>query len=260
MRKWMMTAALAAVTCLAQGQTMTSKNGTPILPEAGDWSIGFDAAPWLSYAGNLLSSGGKNSVNSSYQQANTIVGKYMINENTAIRAKVRVGFSHTSSDAFVPSATDPINKVTDNVSNNALNVTLGAGIQKYRGKGRLKGYYGGEAAIMLGSNSSTYTYGNALTANNFSTRPSAANSGSTFGVGVRGFIGAEYFFAPKISIGAEYGWGLMFTHLGESTTTTQTFDGSTNSIKSSSINTGGNSSFNLDVDNAGGAIYLSLYF
>jgi hypothetical protein len=29
--------------------------------------------------------------------------------------------------------------------------------------------------------------------------------------GVRGFIGIEYFFFPKISIAAEYGWGYAIT-------------------------------------------------
>jgi hypothetical protein len=27
-------------------------------------------------------------------------------------------------------------------------------------------------------------------------------------VGARGFVGAEYFFAPKMSLGAEFGWGV----------------------------------------------------
>ena len=32
--------------------------------------------------------------------------------------------------------------------------------------------------------------------------------GGQFGLGLRAFIGAEYFVAPKISIGGEFGWGL----------------------------------------------------
>ncbi len=33
-------------------------------------------------------------------------------------------------------------------------------------------------------------------------------NGTTFSFGVRGFVGAEYFIAPKISLGGEFGWGL----------------------------------------------------
>ncbi len=39
-------------------------------------------------------------------------------------------------------------------------------------------------------------------------RKLSEKSGGQFGLGVRAFIGAEYFFMPKISIGGEFGWGL----------------------------------------------------
>jgi hypothetical protein len=38
------------------------------------------------------------------------------------------------------------------------------------------------------------------------------------GVGVRVFAGAEYFFLPKISLGAELGWGLSYVTTGRSET------------------------------------------
>ena len=33
---------------------LTGKDGAAILPAAGDWALGFDAAPILNYAGNML--------------------------------------------------------------------------------------------------------------------------------------------------------------------------------------------------------------
>ncbi len=39
-------------------------------------------------------------------------------------------------------------------------------------------------------------------------RKLSEKSGGQFGLGVRAFIGAEYFVMPKISIGGEFGWGL----------------------------------------------------
>jgi len=55
MKKIILSAALATAMISANAQDMMSKKGTPILPEAKDWSIGFDAAPLLGYFGNLYS-------------------------------------------------------------------------------------------------------------------------------------------------------------------------------------------------------------
>jgi hypothetical protein len=39
------------------------------------------------------------------------------------------------------------------------------------------------------------------------------------GIGLRGFIGVEYFIIPKISVGAEYGWGFAMMSSKTSVTT-----------------------------------------
>ena len=41
----------------AQAQDLTSKKGETMLPEEGDYAIGFDADPFLDYVGNFLNSG-----------------------------------------------------------------------------------------------------------------------------------------------------------------------------------------------------------
>ena len=48
----------ATFTFAQDGAELTSKKGETILPEAGDYAIGFNAAPFLNYAGNLFSSAG----------------------------------------------------------------------------------------------------------------------------------------------------------------------------------------------------------
>jgi hypothetical protein len=45
-----------------------------------------------------------------------------------------------------------------------------------------------------------------------------SNTASGYGFGLRGFIGAEYFFMPKMSIGGEFGWGLAYVKNGATTT------------------------------------------
>ncbi|HNP49392.1 MAG TPA: hypothetical protein PKK99_11715 [Bacteroidia bacterium] len=279
MKKLILTAALATAIIGANAQDMMSKKNTPILPEANDWSIGFDAAPLLGYFGNLFNNTVDNSVSARYQQNMTLVGKMMKDENTAIRAKVRIGFGSTSNDGIVDqdgSTSNPPATVTDNRKISSMNFTIGAGIQKYRGKGRLKGFYGAEAGIGLGSGKTTYTYGNAFSATNTSPnstnwggnlggngeRTTEAKNGSTFGFNIRGFIGAEYFFAPKMSLSAEYGWGLGLTSTGEGESTVEFWDAgaTTPGVKTVTTKTGKSSNFNLDVDNAGGQIVLSMYF
>lgn len=268
MKKVILSAALVAISGLTFAQDMMSKKGTPILPEANDWSIGFDAVPVIDWAFDktriMSNSGVTSSGNAiSYQgRPNTIVGKMMKDATTAYRAKLRLGFGSTSNDTLVSdlSSTNPDATVTDNTSTSNMNITLGAGLQKYRGKGRLQGFYGAEALISLGSNSTSKTYGNALSATNPGSRTTEDSQGSTFEFGVRGFIGAEYFFAPKMSIGVEYGLGLGLSSIGEGETTTEYYDGVAGAVKTSTSKTGGSSTFGLDVDNNAAGIYLSLYF
>ncbi len=280
MKKIILSAALATAMISANAQDMMSKKGTPILPEAKDWSIGFDAAPLLGYFGNLFNNTVDNSVSARYQQNMMLVGKMMKDENTAMRAKLRIGFGSNSNDAILDqdgSTSNPPATVTDNRKISSMNFNIGAGIQKYRGKGRLKGFYGAEAGIGIGSSKTTYTYGNAFSSTNPSPsstdwgsninqttgeRTTEDKNGSTFGISLRGFIGAEYFFAPKMSLSAEYGWGLGLSSTGEGETTSEFWDSgaTTPGVKTVTSKSGKSSNFNLDVDNAGGQIVLSMYF
>ena len=259
MKKLFLTVALASSIVVANAQTMTSKNGTPILPEAGDWSIGFDANPLLRYVGNFFNQAGTNNIGMSYQQNMVIVGKYMTDANTAYRAKLALNFgSNTSESTPLDSLFNP-----SKVKTSSNGITLGAGIQKYRGKGRLQGIYGAEASIGIGGGKTTNEFAKAFDAANNGlgvSRITEDKSGSTFSFGVRGFIGAEYFFAPKLSFGAEYGWGISIGSTGASETTTQNWDFVGGVVKTTTSKGGKSSNFNVGVDNASGSITLNLYF
>jgi len=279
MKKLILSAALATAMIGANAQDMMSKKGTPILPEASDWSIGFDAAPLLGYFGNLFNNTVDNSVSAAYQKNMTLVGKMMKDENTAFRAKLRIGFGSASTDNLVNqdgSTATPVPTVSDTRKVSSMNFTVGAGIQKFRGKGRLKGFYGAEAGIGLGSGKTSYTYGNAFSSTNtgpttttdfdneisgsVGSRTTESKNGSTFNFNLRGFIGVEYFFAPKMSLGAEYGWGFDLSSTGEGESTTEAWDSVNNGVRTTTSKSGKSSNFNLDVDNASGQIVLSMYF
>lgn len=249
----------AASTTFAQD--LTSKKGETILPEADDWAISFDAAPFLNYFGQMLSNAGATSPTAGYTNGYpwAIKGKMFKDEKTAYRAGIRLGFGSNTfnADIAVPqasTATPPVYPAfnamgTDTYKAGYSGIVLTGGLEMRRGKTRLQGYYGGELLIGMGGTKDTYTYNNALTAgtpdptvtvgsddtdwstwgfgSNYVTDPTGNTSRllesktSTTMIGLRGFIGVEYFILPKISIGAEYGWGLGFM----SSKTTQSMEG-----------------------------------
>ena len=246
MKKTLLMIALVSAVAVANAQDMMSKKGTPILPESGDWSIGVSVNPFFDYFGNMFNgSTGNSSPSWDFTNSSQVItGKLMKDETTAYRAKVRLGFGSSSTETG-----DTANGQLNKTSLSNMNVTLGAGLQMYRGKGRLQGFYGAEALIGFGSGKTTYDYNNGTTS---AFAPTETNNGSTFNFGVRGFIGAEYFFAPKISISGEFGWGIGFSSTGANETTYG--DGHVDT------NVGKSSSFGLDTDNSGGSINMSFYF
>ena len=262
MKKLFLIISLASAVAFANAQDMTSKKGVPILPEAGDWSIGFDATSLINYFGNLANGNiNNNSATLGAQQNLTIVG-LMVDDadaSKAMRGKVRIGFGSSTNETPAANASDSLTNPIKVEGSNGINVTLGAGIQKSRGKGRLKGIYGAEAQLMFGSGTSTTnTFGQALdsTHNNGGNSRVTESSGSgNFGIGVGGFIGAEYFFAPKMSISAEYGWGINFNSNSAGETTTEMWDIPNNKLVSKTSDGPSSSSFLIDVSNSGSIVF-----
>jgi hypothetical protein len=273
--------AVAAVT--AQEPTdLTSKKGVPILPEKGDYAIGIDAIPFFNYFGNMFHgnnfSEGVPAFNFTTAHPLTIYGKYFKNANTAYRAYVRIGynsetFKHlTTQDG---STTVPPATVVDKKTVSDMAFQIGAGLEKRRGKGRVQGIYGAEASLQIANkNMEKYTYGNSLSATtgtwwdfdpefpqempNTIARPLKETAGMEFGLGVRAFVGVEYFFAPKISLGGEFGWGINFLTTGIGSMETEVWDGT--AVSTIKTETAGGSEFHIDTDNLDGSINLLFYF
>ena len=279
MKKLLLTASLVFAVVISNAQ-LTSKNGTPILPETDDWSLGFDAHPLLNYVGNMFNNTANNSINMGYPSNNgmTIVGKLVKDETTAYRAKIAINFgSETVTHSTVGAGFDSTFSVSE-TKTSSMNITLGAGIQKWRGNGRLKGFYGAEAMVGFGSMPTMkYSYLKPLDA---TTSPQGVNQvsedkgGSLFGFGVNGFIGVEYFFAPKISMSAEYTWGVAISSEGaseqsykvvESPSGTPIVSSKTdvNGDKTSNFNVGVGNTVTPNILNSGsgsGSIVLNFYF
>lgn len=268
MKKAIITMAFGAfaITAMAQ-ENMMSKRGTPILPEVGDYGVSFDAEPFFFYLGNMFNQNGNTAPTAQFTFNNpfTVTGFYWYETNKAYRGRVRLGFGSAKQDTIVLLNGQNPNELTttNSTKEGGTNITLGIGKQRTIGKGRLRGNYGGEASIMFGTRKNTYDYGQALSdSNDVGPRPLEAKAGTTFGIGVRGFIAVEYFFAPKISVSAEYGWGLAFKSTGKGADKFEDLDtsGSSTVVKTKTIETGKSSVFGADVDNNGGSINLTFYF
>ncbi len=264
------------VTAIAQSTPVKNKNKVTITPEAGDWALGMNAAPILGYVGNMFNGTANNSVSTAFANGNNaIYGKYFVDANTAYRGSFRIASSSnttrtlqdTSSNTNAPSYVE--NKSTSSGSG----FVLSAGIEKRKGSTRIQGYYGGEVMLRFGAavpnvkNEWAIALDSASNANGQATsgRTLSTKSGATFGFGLRGFIGVEYFVAPKLSIAGEFGYGISYSTTKGSESVTEVYGLATPSATSSTtfeVTTlgGKSSSFNLDTDNLGGAIRIMFHF
>lgn len=279
MKKTVLVIALAFGVSGAFAQDLTSKKGEPILPEAEDWAITINADPIFEFVGNSFNGNTSNNAPGVdwLNQDQTIIGKKFIDEKNAYRVLVRIGltsetYKHLVDQDNPAAVTFPANTpmVEDKYKSSNTTIAIGAGKEMRRGKTRLQGFYGADVMIWLSSNKQKYEYGNSMAVTaaagadptptytswnldgTFGANTSGAvrttqnKSGMTFGIGIRGFIGAEYFIFPKISIGAEYGWGLGFQTSGTGKQAREKNNGTT--MGDDEIETAGSSKLGADTD------------
>lgn len=228
----------------------------------------------------------------------TLSGKYFKDEKTAYRLKVRIGFgSTTASNVIDTSTTTLTGEITDDFKQSHFAFTIGGGIEKRKGNTRIQGFYGGELLFSMGSMGQEFTYadagsgtsvgtnlhtasytdwsswdptsgnvGNAVMVTNNNERTVKTSMGSTMILSLRGFVGVEWFLAPKVSVSAEYGWGLAFIKQGDMEQDTEEYAvatgapaGTESKIERKHV-TGGHSGFGIDTDNNGGAISIHFHF
>jgi len=245
----------------------------PILPEKGDWCLAFDAAPFLLYSGNILNGSMDNSAHTEFPNGyeNTLVLKKFKEDNRALRLKLRVGFFSEKIDTIVVglSSTNPEPTVTDSKKISEQHFAFGVGFQKSVGKGRLQGYRGLELLVKYSSRTTTYIYGDGALSSAVWTHTNTfgqgagvleVKDGSNIGLNLRYVLGAEFFFAPKMSLSAEYSWGINYFAIGEATTKSERWDFATNKVKTTTKRIPKQPSFAWDNFYDAASINFAVYF
>jgi len=226
------------------GDVLKNKKGIAILPEAGNIVVGIDAAPIFQYAGNMFNAHTYNSLSDvDFMENQTQIHlAYYLEDDKALR--LRFGWDKINSvdRGFVADDAkryaDPLSKaVVEDRRTSAYSLfNIGAGYEIHRTRGRLDGYFGGEAIFTYENTKTEYAYGNPIT--DLNNTPSTyygtwdgnrrtliEDYGNTIGFGLSGIIGVQYFFAPNICVGAEFGWGILLSKSGQTDTRTEFWNG-----------------------------------
>jgi len=288
----------------AKSQNLVNKEGDSILPRKGHWGISLDATKLIKQTRFDFVSATQ-AINVRYFKDDKTVYRIgaRLGFNSYVTREKEVDRAAATSTIIAYPAPKALK--TNVWQRNAATYGLSFGIEKRRGNGRLQGIYGAEAGIFLSTLSDKFSYGNALnadpsspitvsaddamsslifgTANNIDTVPAIQGvqgaariierkQTPSVALGARVFLGAEYFFLPKMSIGGEFGWGLNLNYAGRSETTYESvgqsnIQGSTApSVKRTTVDGGTSNAAQFDTDNGsliGGAtasLRLALYF
>jgi len=266
------------------------------LPEEGDWSIGFDAKPVLNFVGNIFNGntdnkidpmGGQPTLEGNDKMDNlfehvptiSIMGKYMLTDELAVKANIGVLVENNKSAQYVQddAATilDPLSqaKVADYRNTRNTGLSIMAGVEYRVGKKRIQGVFGGGLLFGVSKSLVTYSYGNEMTSiNQMPTSGVSTLTGGyrplkefgenpNFFAGLVGTAGVEFFVAPKIALGAEVCLMAGYQLSSQRYTISEGYNTSTEVIeKKTDLVTPMTGSFRLATDSLGGSLYLSFYF
>lgn len=265
------------------------------LPQKGDFAIGIDATPILEFLGNAFNgygaTGSKNTLGTiggsvinldiAPKPDVSIMGRYFLKDNIAIRANIGLLINNSSQRAYVTSdvlaITDPLSSqnLIDCVNSYNSGGSFIVGLERRVGKSRIQGIFSVDALLACQTSKIYYKYGNTMTSLN--TKPSVSTimpafdasgyrtiekfNGNNYYVGGMLNVGIEYFICPKIAIGSEVN---MMVHYNFESSTYERREGLnlyTNDLDTRSILTSpGNNKLTFDTGNFGSKLYLIFYF
>ena len=201
-----------AFSLFAQDTVLTSKNGVPILPTKGDISIGIDAVPFF----EIFKEGGRSPGFNFASYIPMIALKYFLADNRALRMEYIINYRSLNA--------------VDYGKDIGTSVGINIGHEWRKGISRVQGYTGVQGGFLYGKDKVTDGDDN------------TQSEDSTLGFSAMGFIGAEYFIAPKLSIGGQFAWGPLYTVYTDVMTDQKT------------------QIFSISANNANGALMLTFHF
>ena len=283
---------------------LTAQEEKDYLPKAGDWAIGIDMQPVYQFFGNIANGsgtaaatvntlrkfGGEDAIG--YTGANnvTLMGKYMLDNTTAIRFNVGVqkdkthdfSYSQDDNERFINPLSEA--KVEDVQHTNQALYSVAAGIEFRKGKNRIQGYYGGDLVYGIQKNSYKFEYGNAITEINQT--PSYTNYNAvvpglminpgywTIGsariteyyrnnvlIGIAGKLGVEYFIVPKLALGGEVSLLINETFTKARYTKSEGYNPTTAQVEThTELEAPADHAFHMGTQDMGGKLFMIIYF
>lgn len=292
---------IIAIICLLplMGVSAQEKAEKQYLPEEGDWAIGIDVVPLLKYVGNAFNGSQENEIESlggaPFTKNNknfrnrilmpdvSIMGKYMLTDEWALRANVGIMVCSEYDRRYVQddkaALLKPLSeeKVIDKAhhSKNGMSIAIGAEYRK--GSKRVQGVFGAGLLFAFQNDKTTYSWGNEMTTIN--QNPSIAfdrnnetmlgdnrilknnGQGSDFYTGITGSAGVEWFIAPKISLGAEVNLSLYYLFGNQTYIESEGYNTSTQKIETrTDLVSPGNRGFYIGTESLGGSLNMTFYF
>lgn len=222
----------------------TNKRGVAMLPKAGDIGLGMSLNPMFEYIKHIGRTDGPGSP--AFGSINpSIYAKFFVLDNQAVRLGVSLNFGSDFYYGDVIENGNADGTVRDMKKDAHQGAGLSIGYEWRRGQGRVQGFYGLEAAASYRRVKTTYTYGNQMTTDFTSPyswdftlnqgRPMSRRTLEDAGaghlaVGLYGFIGVEYFIAPRVSLMGEFKAGLVWNNQGKSKVQSQYYSSSADAV------------------------------
>lgn len=183
----------------------------------------------------------------------------MITDKKAFRGSIELGFNSETVKSFVPSVTLSDETVEDAVRTSKLIMSITAGKQFYRGDRNLRGFYGYDGILAIArENRTKNTYGNELTIANSSSRVVKTNDGTQLSIGVRAFLGAEYYFVKNVSLSAELGYVILYKRKGGGSSNSEKVEDG--NVESETTESAGSSKMEMGADVSNAKFMLNFYF
>lgn len=278
---------------MAQEQTSGSVPKKNYLPEEGDFALGIDATPVFKYIGNMFNGnldngyntfGGSPSIPTLNSPTVSILGKYMLTDEFAVRANVGFLIGSVTNRGYAPDDKAQANslsedKVVDELRTRSSGGSLALGAEYRKGARRVQGIFGASALFAFQNVDKKYTWGNAITEINQIPSANADmpgytdhgygkyrplkdyNNNAAFYAGIAAHIGVEYFISPKIALGGEVSLTLYKKFGAKQYIISEGFNTTLNKVEErTDLVSPGNSEFHFGTENLGGSIYMMFYF